>query len=58
MDARTLTEVTTADQLASSWLGLIGNAGHYRSSVNTISDTLGQTRSAVARHLVLLSPWM
>ena len=58
MDAHTLTEVTRADQLASSWLGLICNAGHYRSSVNTISDTLAQTRGFVARHLDLLSPWM
>ena len=58
MDAHTLTEVITADQLARSWLGLICNAGHSRSSVNTISDTLAQTRSTVARHLDLLSPWM
>ena len=58
MDAHTLTQVTTADQLVSSWHGLIGNAGHYRSSVNTISDTSGQTCGAVARHLDVLSSWM
>jgi 3-deoxy-D-manno-octulosonic-acid transferase len=58
MDAHTLTEVTTAGQLARSWLDLIDNANHYRDSVHSINDTLTQARGAVARHLNLLSPWM
>lgn len=58
MDSHTLTEATTTGQLTRSWLDLIGNANHYRDSVNTINDTLTQARGAVARHLDLLSPWM
>lgn len=58
MDAHTLTEVTTAPQLASTWLDLIDNADHYRSNVQAISQTLSQARGAVARHMDLLAPLM
>ena len=56
MDAHTLTEATTADQLASTWLDLIDNADHYRSNVQAIGQTLANARGAVARHLALLTP--
>lgn len=56
MDAHTLLEATTADQLASTWLDLIDNAEHYRSNVQAIGQTLAQARGAVARHLNLLAP--
>jgi 3-deoxy-D-manno-octulosonic-acid transferase len=56
MDAHTLLEATTADQLASTWLDLIDNAEHYRSNVQAIGHTLTQARGAVARHLALVTP--
>jgi len=56
MDAHTLLEATTEDQLASTWLDLIDNADHYKRSVQSIGDTLAQARGAVARHLTLLAP--
>lgn len=58
MDAQSLTEVTTATQLASVWLGLISNPDHYRNNVNSIGRTLAQASGAVARHLALLKPLM
>ncbi len=58
MDAHTLLEATTADQLASTWLDFIDNAEHYRSNVQATANTLAQARGAVVRHLNLLAPLM
>ena len=58
MDSRTLIEVTAADQLSSSWMGLLDNAEHYREHIGTIGATLAHARGAVARHLELLAPWI
>jgi 3-deoxy-D-manno-octulosonic-acid transferase len=58
MDAHTLLEATSADQLASTWLDLINNAEHYSSNVHAIGQALAQARGAVARHLNLLAPLM
>ena len=58
MDERALLEATAAPQLASTWLDLINNPDHYRSSVHAINRTLAQARGAVARHLAQLAPLM
>ena len=56
MDAHTLLEATTADQLASTWLDLIDNAEHYRTNVQATANTLAKARGAVNRHMNLLAP--
>ncbi len=57
-NAHTLMEASTAPQLASKWLELIGNADFYGRSVSSIESTLTQAKGAVARHMALLSPLM
>ena len=55
MDSQALLEISAANELSGHWLGLIDNADHYRSHINSIGQTLIRYRGAVRRHLDLMT---